>query len=94
MAWPKGKPRNAAVETRPSEPALVDLNAAYKKRRAVEIAKRDACIAEMMKPYFEAYGGKNTQHIRRFLADLIDGKPIAGMKPKPLRILPRKKEAA
>lgn len=88
MAWPKGRPRKAAESDVVQEPRLVDLNAAAKRRRQAEIAKRNACIEEMLKPYVEMYGPKKTKQVRSFLASVIDGKRLPHEKKVPLRIPP------
>jgi len=90
MAWPKGQPRKpvATENIVMQEPRLVDLNAAAKRRRQAEIAKRNACIEEMLKPYVEAYGPKKIKQVRSFLAAVIDGKRLPHEKKVPLRIPP------
>jgi hypothetical protein len=97
MAWPKGKPRKVNTETEEAtmdanhEPVgravtLMEANADARRTSLALAAKRDACIAEMLKPYLAAYGPDKAPHVRRFLRDLIDGKPVT--KPKPIRMLP------
>lgn len=91
MAWPKGQPRKpVATENEPAktQPSLNELNMAAKRRRQADIAKRNACINEMMKPYIEAYGPKKIKQVRSFLASVIDGKRLPHEKKVPLRIPP------
>lgn len=88
MNWPKGTPRKQKEVplTKPviGEISLVQANADARKTALALAAKRDACINEMLKPYIEAYGPDKAPHVRRFLRDLIDGKPLT--KPKPIRL--------
>jgi hypothetical protein len=89
MPWPKGKPRKQNKEVPVKEPQfvseipLVKANADARKTALALAAKRDACITEMIKPYIEVYGPDKAPLVRRFLRDLIDGKPMS--KPKPIR---------
>lgn len=65
------------------EVSLVEANAYADKTNRALAEKRDAVVAEMLKPYVEAYGEDKAPAIRSFLAGLIDGKSVT--KPKPLR---------
>lgn len=64
------------------EVSLVEANAYADKTNRALAEKRDAVVAEMLKPYVEAYGEDKAPAIRSFLAGLIDGKSVT--KPKPL----------
>jgi len=74
----------AVTTTATGSVSLVQANADARKTALALAAKRDACINEMLKPYIEAYGSDKAPHVRRFLRDLIDGKPLT--KPKPIRL--------
>ena len=71
------------TETAEREVSLVEANAYADSVNRALAEKRDAVVAEMLKPYVEAYGEDKAPAIRSFLAGLIDGKSVT--KPKPLR---------
>ena len=66
--------------------SLVDANRYARSVDAGMRERRDGVVAKCLAEIAAVYGDEKAAQAAPMLRDLIDGKPIAGRKPKPLRM--------
>lgn len=65
--------------------SLAEANRFAAKAAAGMRERRDAVMQESLAPIKREYGSAKAKAIAPLLRDILDGKPVAGRRPKPLR---------